>query len=85
VDRKIADSHPESAARYLHDLPKWASAQAEDCWHPSDSFVLKETCLNTLSLLQFDHKRDQTFIRRMDKFQCSVRLVKAEVMEAEKF
>jgi hypothetical protein len=70
----------------LHDLPKGASAQTEDSWHPSGTFVPKETCLNGLSPLQFDHKRNQTFIREMDKFQCSVRLVKTKVVrQAEKF
>jgi hypothetical protein len=85
VDRKIADSHPKSAARNLHDLPKWACAKTQDYWHPRGSFVPDESYLNTLSLVQFDHKRDQTFIREMDKFGCSVRLVKTEVMgQAEK-
>jgi hypothetical protein len=83
---QCADSHPESTARNLHDLPKWACAKTQDCWHPRGSFVPDESYLNTLSLVQFDHKRDQTFIREMDKFGCSVRLVKTEVMgQAEKF
>jgi hypothetical protein len=64
----------------LYDLPKGASAQAEDRRHSGDSFISNQTGFDGLAILQNDDKGDHTFIRTIEKVYSLVWLMQAAMM-----
>jgi len=71
-----SDLYPEPISRDLYHRLKRAPAQANSRQCSCKALISNYASFGRFSIFHYDHKRNQTSIREIRKFQLSTRLVK---------